>query len=275
VLTRFRYLEERAEAARLALRRPGWLMVHDAPAVLNWMRPWVTMQRCGLPEAVWRQARHHRHRLLMPEDLAAWEANRRLLHELGHPLLGVGMAQITQQMTPAERHDFKSAAGAEAYEEWLVDELILALRMPGRLMRQIGDVEQIVRLTRIPWGMVQRRLRTLGDEALHLTWVPYWAAARTLALEYHGGARPCFWVREGDAVRVVVPADAAERGARELRLKADLFALRPTEFLAKYRDFPPPARLERFHSLQPRRLAVEPDELHAWAAERVTTEYGV
>lgn len=260
MVVRFRYLEERAEACRMALRVPGWLSTRDAERIARWLRPVVTVRRCGVADAYWRAASAGRSRVLLPDTLSAWHANRALIHELAHPLLDVGMGPIIDGMTSEERAGYRQARRGSQWEEELADEFVMALRLPSALVTAVDDVPEIARLTGLSWAAVARRRSVLNGQAVRLTWVPYWSAARAFTLERTEAG---FQVREGAALRIRAGAGPEGSRARELRLKADLAALRPREFLAKYRAFRvdgPPA------DGQP--LPVEMDELRQWAGMR-------
>ena len=232
----------------MALRVAEFMSTQDAERMAKWARPLVTIHPCPVEVAKWRSGRRGRSRILVPEALARWERNRQILHELAHPLLDVGLVGHAGTMDAGERRLFAQAAGADDWEEFLADELVLALRLPSRLVNGIGDVDEIARVTGLPWGPVARRLRRLEGETLELRYVPYWCAARELRLEYH----PAAPLGVGASLRLArggepeaepllrVPVNAANRHAREMRLKADMVALRAPELLVKYARYAAP-----------------------------------
>jgi hypothetical protein len=253
VLVRYPYLEQRAEALRLALRLPGGMTTHDVERAVRWGRRWITVDRsCAYREVRWQTDRDGAHFIALPASLPRWQANRALLHELAHPLLHVGMGVVTRDATPEERALHPLTRDRRRYEEELANELDLALRLPGRWTQGMGDVEGIARETGLPYAWIHRRLRTLNGHALDLTWIPYWSAARAFRVERHGGT---LLVLDGDTPLCRTGLE------RRLPLLAALMALRPVEFRAMVRG----CRIGEGLSLRPRSMAIDMEELRAWA----------
>ncbi|MFN3652566.1 MAG: hypothetical protein ACK47B_23565 [Armatimonadota bacterium] len=265
MLTRYVYIEERAAALRLRLGLTSWMSVQQTPLLLKWASPLVTVRRCGVEQASWRPARGGRHRILVPEQLSAWQRNRLALHEMAHALLDVGFSAIAQSMDDQERLQYRVAARADKHEEELADELILAIRMPMHLVAEINDAEKISELTELPWNIADRRVRRVNGEVLRLNYLPAWCAARRFRLELHTGPTESLVLLDTERPRLRIPVSAKTRADREVRLKGDLLAMRPQEILAKYRSF----AVETLPALcrRPRWLPVQLDELQAWSAD--------
>lgn len=237
MLLRYQYLEERAEAVRLAVPVRGFPTTHDAPRIATWARPLVSVLRQRVRRPFCRTCRRGRSRILMPDDLAQWEFRYQLFHELAHPLLDVGLGGVVDGASDDERQAYRLIRDADRHEEALADYFVTALRLPSSLIVDFrGDLNEIGMLTGMPWDTIARRQRELKGQVLNLTWVPYWCAGRSYRLEYHAGAEASLllWEPEADRPAFRFPCDRTNRHKREIRIKADLVALRPKEFAIKW-----------------------------------------
>lgn len=261
MLNSYRYLEERSEAILIAQREPGWLSTRGVERLIRWMRPLIVVRRCRVREPKWRPTDDGRSRILIPEEAGRWQWCRYVLHELGHPLLDVGLADVVQDAAPEERRRFRIATQAGRWEEELAERFTVCLQLPARRVQALRDPHEIALETGLPWRVVHRRTRELAGECFQLRTVPHWSAARAFTLGEQTGPAAALWLLQGDIAHVRIPVDRANRQRRFHRLRADLVALRPAEMLAKYRQFA--AESQPYTSLPS--LEIDMEELRAWA----------
>lgn len=270
----FQYGEERALAALLAVRRPEGLATLEAERLARWEGGLVTVRRCPVESAKWRPGLRPNSpsRILLPEALRRWDASARLLHELAHPLLHVGLGAVADVMEGDEARQFPLARRAEQHEEQLADHLVLALRLPTHVCAVSPDPRELADRVGLAWSVVERRCRQLRGQELRFTSLPLWCAGRAYELAYHAAPEASLQVRVGEQYLFRIPVDGVTRTARELRLKADLMAFRPEEFQLKYARF----RSEDLADGPWRRqvLPVCMDELYAWAQAGSAAPYG-
>lgn len=269
MIVRYPYLEERAAGVRLAARITGCLSTRGGERVLAWARPLISVRRCRAREAKWRPGRDG-YRLLVPSALGRYAAAGVALHELAHPLLDVRLTDVADDLLRTAGEDERERcrrqrAKVDRWQEELADELVLALRLPSRLVLAIGDAAELSRETGLPWEVALRRVRTVGGHTFDLTYLPRWCAAWRYHLAYHPGLFPALALCEGSEVRLWVPTGGELRERRRLALQADLVALKPAELLAKYRRFRVDPEGLRGAALRPRCLAVDLAELRARA----------
>lgn len=270
----FQYGEERALAALLAVRRPDGLATLEAERLARWEGGLVRVRRCPVADAKWRPGlrRDSPSRILIPASLRRWDASARLLHELAHPLLHVGLGAVADVMEGDEARRFPLARRAEQHEEQLADHLVLALRLPTHVVAAHIDPRELANQVGLPWSVVEKRCQQLRGQVLRFTSLPLWCAGRAYELAYHPAPEASLQVAAAGQPLLRIPVDGTTRAAREMRLKADLVAFRPQEFQLKYARF----RREDLAAGPWRRqvLPVCMDELYAWAQAGSAAPYG-
>lgn len=254
-------------AALMAIRRPDGLSTLEAARLAKWEQGLVTVRHCAIQNAHWRPGLvlGGPSRILLPEQLPRWDQRRRLMHELAHPLLDVGLSLVADGMTRDEKQSFRQARQAEKHEEQLADDLVVALRIPSHLAARYGDVRDLADFAGMPWSIVERRVARLRGTVFQLTYRPHWCAARNLTLEYLPAPAPLLRVLRGEELVMQVGVDGITRDAYRMRLSADLVAMREGEFRNKYARYRAPP--DPCCPWRPRRIRVDLEELHAWARQ--------
>ncbi|MGV3719834.1 MAG: ImmA/IrrE family metallo-endopeptidase [Actinomycetota bacterium] len=255
------WIEERAEAIRLALGISGCPNSQDLLRLVDWVGTvrlrWgdTDLASCSHRPGGWKV-------ITLPAELAERELTLPLAHEVGHALLSLGAGSMLRQLAPADFRVERLARRWDAQDERRANDFVLAWLLPSRLVaRASWSVWELAELANVSAELVSLRRRQLRGRVVELTTAPRWSAALVYhAVVYHGGAAALQVVRRGSIAPVFdFPAWKPHLDRDALQVNADLVALTPTEFELKY---------EAFRCGAPELLAVDFSALRDRAARR-------
>lgn len=219
------WIEERAEACRLALGVAGYPRAADTWRLLEWL--------AGAVSVVTSEDAYCLH---LPDGsgiIGLPSTDDRLgeqaLHELAHYLCGAGLAAYLRPHSEESPRLARLSRMADAKEEALCAEFVLAWLLPGRLLSD-GSAEEE---SQVELALIARRRERLRGRYVLLTAPPVWSASQTLALTREDP--PAVLRLRGTRVEYAVPLGALDADAVTLQVQADLIALTDAEFAAKYR----------------------------------------
>lgn len=278
MLTQNVYFEERAATIHIAVPNLTWFPTNRLRALEAWLFPLIQCGPTTAAEPFWTPLANGCSLLNIPDALKPFLRRRKQWHEVAHELLDVGLTGLADSATEEEKRKFPLLKEAEKKEELLTTYLVDAIQMPAWKMFD-ADIPELARRSGFSYGMLARRLRSLRGQPFELNYVPNWSAARFYRLEWHPttvkGLSPSMLLfrrneRELPDFRIPIP-EGPDQHDREMRIKADLLALRAKQFAGKYGYFatqgiPVP------RSPFARALGVRVGELRAWARERTGPE---
>jgi hypothetical protein len=254
-----RWVEERVEAVRLALRIREFPEEGDLDRLVEWLDGCIRVRYSPVEVGMCVHREDHRAVITLPEGITGPELDLILAEELGHYLLTRGMAALLRGMSEEEPRLLRLARRWEWGDEALVREFVQAWFLPSCLVQGCRDDDELCYRSRCAPAVVRRRRESLAGQVVELEGPPRWSAGREYRLvEQAVSGQPLLQVvRRGEREpRFLLPA--GEEGARgaALQLSADLIALTSVEWEIKYGPF-------RCEGAQPVEISIE--ELEAWA----------
>jgi hypothetical protein len=256
-----RWVEERSEGFRLALRIRGFPTEADLYRLVDRLDGCIILRHSGVPAGMCVHREDGRGVITLPADAEGRELDHILAEEVGHYLLTRGMANLLRQMAADDQRVFHLARRWDWHDEALAREFVRAWYLPSRLVQQALEDEELASQSGCSLEIVRERRQSLARQVVEIRDMPRWSAGRCFRLVRRRAQGQCFLE--------VVPSRTDETGflfavytgdARQvaLELTADLVALTATEFALKY---------EAFRSESPEPVEISLAELKAGAEE--------
>ncbi|HTE18796.1 MAG TPA: hypothetical protein VK689_10510, partial [Armatimonadota bacterium] len=173
-----RWVEERVEAVRLALRIGGFPADEDLYRLVEWLDGCVVLRHGAVPVGMCVHREDHRGVITLPLGLTGPERDHVLAEELGHYLLTHGMAVLLRQTAPEDLRLYRLARRWEWHDEALAREFVQAWYLPSRLVQRIPDDWELAFQSRCSPEVVRRRRESLAGRVVELHEPPRWSAGR-------------------------------------------------------------------------------------------------
>jgi hypothetical protein len=235
-----RWVEERVEAIRLALRLREFPEDGDLYRLVEWLDGCIILRQAPVPVGMCVHRDDHRAVITLPEGVSGPERDLVLAEELGHYLLTCGMAALLRGMSEDDPKVLRIARRWEWRDEALAREFVQAWFLPSQLVQELEDDEELCYRSRCAWEVVRRRRESLGGQVVRLAGPPRWSAARRYRLARQAGAGGAALqvLRWGEETpRYVLPVSEGEAEEAALQVTADLVALTTAEWEIKYGAF--------------------------------------
>jgi hypothetical protein len=237
-----RFIEERAEALRVALRIPAFPDDEDTERAAEYLSASVSVSHAPHAKSVTIQGDQAR-TILLPAHLRGRARDLVLCEEIGHLLLASGLSSYLRLCGGQSRLQ-RLARLAEAKDEWLARQFVMAWFLPAWLV-QLHDDPALGDASGCDPEMVRERRRLLAGYWLDMSTPPHWCAAREYVIFQYTHPIPCLHLMPRD-LSLPQFAFANNSDAALQAVKADLIALTHHEFALKHRNSIPkgPIRIE-------------------------------
>ncbi len=235
-----RWVEERVEAIRLALKIVGFPAEADLYRLVDWLEGCIVLRHSPVGIGMCIHRDDGRAVITLPQGVERRELDHILCEEVGHYLLTCGMASLLRQLDPADPQVRRLARVWDWRDEALVREFVHAWYLPSRLVQQFPDDEELAFRSGCSLEVVVRRRAALAGEAVRLIGPPRWSAAREYRLKRQRiGAQPYLQILPRGEARPEFLVPLPDADAREMLLQAtaDLIALTNREHALKYAPF--------------------------------------
>lgn len=236
------WVEERAEAIRLALQIPGVPTDHHLDRLVEWLGQAVVLRHEPIecPRIVHRQDKPAV--ITLPERLHGQPWSIALLHELGHLFLSLGIGELLRQEADGDPRILRLADRWRMIDEARAVEFVGAWFLPSWVVCAYrGHVQDLAELTGCEPEFVDKRVRSVSHYApVHLSAAPRWSA-------YHhrhvmcdqAGQEPLVYVASRGSVQPLYYFPVTRRDAEQVaqQLARDLMALTVEEFDLRHAPF--------------------------------------
>ncbi len=234
------WIEERAEAIRLAVRCPGLPGEAGTLRLLEWLEGVVTLRHGSVPSGSCLLRPGRAPLVLLPQRWQGRAYTEEACHELGHALCSAGIGPLLRQLAPGDPQWERLARRWDAQDEARAAAFVMAWLLPSVQAAEPTEHWELAEAAGCEEGLVRRRRERLRGEVVRITAPPRWSAwqRHEVVLRAAGQAPLLYVVRRGHAEPVwalPVTRRGAEDSARQVG--ADLIALTDEEFGRKYQPF--------------------------------------